>query len=198
MDEQQAREEIRLIKEMVEKTRKATAESGSLFIFWGFLLIVAIIVTYVLAYFHKFHWIWANWIAVAIIGWVYSALYGIRQERTQKTRTYAQMAAKHLSIACGAAYLLAAFVFPLFKVYSYNAISILVAFISGILIFMLGGIYEWNLLKWCGLLWWLGAVGMTFVPGDYRTLCLIPLIILGYLVPGLILRSRYKKEQSSK
>ena len=198
MDEQQARDEIRLIKEMVEKTRKATAESGSLFIFWGFLIIVAIIAMYVLAYFHKFHWIWVNWIACAVIGWGYSALYGIRQERTQKTRTYAQMAAKHLSIACGAAYLMAAFVFPLLKLYSYNAIGILVAFISGILIFVMGGIYEWNLLKWCGLLWWLGAVGMTFVPGDYRTLCLIPLIILGYLVPGLILRSRYKKEQSSK
>lgn len=198
MDEQQARDEIRLIKEMVEKTRKATAQSGTLFIFWGFLIIVAIIITYVLAYFHKFQWIWANWIVWAIIGWGYSAHYGISQERTQKTRTYAQMAAKHLSIACGAAYLMAAFVFPLLKVYSYNAISILVAFISGILIFMLGGIYEWSLLKWCGLLWWLGAVGMTFVPGDYRTLCLIPLIILGYLIPGLILRSRYKKEQSSK
>jgi hypothetical protein len=198
MDEQQAREEIRLIKEMVEKTRKATAQSGAIFIFWGVLIIVAIIITYVLAYFHKFQWIWANWIVWAVIGWGYSALYGIRQERTRKTRTYAQMAAKHLSIACGTAYLLAAFVFPLLKVYSYNAISILVSFISGILIFVLGGIYEWNLLKWCGLLWWLGAAGMTFVPGDYRTLCLIPLIILGYLIPGLILRSRYKKEQSSK
>jgi hypothetical protein len=198
MDEQQARDEIRLIKEMVEKTRKATAESGTLFIFWGFLIIVAIIITYVMAYFHKFQWIWANWIAVAIIGWGYSAHYGIRRERTRKTKTYAQSAVQHLSIACGAAYLMAAFVFPLLKLYSYNAISILVAFISGILIFVMGGIYEWNLLKWCGLLWWLGAVGMTFVPGDYRTLCLIPLIILGYLVPGLILRSRYKKEQSSK
>jgi hypothetical protein len=198
MDEQQAREEIRLIKEMVEKTRKATAQSGAIFIFWGFLIIVAIIITYVLAYFHKFQWIWVNWIVWAAIGWGYSAHYGIRQERTRKTRTYAQMAVKHLSIACGAAYLLAAFVFPPLKVYSYNAISILVAFITGILIFMLGGIYEWNLLKWCGLLWWLGAAGMTFVPGDYRTLCLIPLIVFGYLVPGFILRSKYKREQSSK
>jgi hypothetical protein len=198
MDEQQARDEIRLIKEMVEKTRKATAQSGTLFIFWGFLVIAAVVVTYVLAYFHKFHWIWANWIAWAVIGWGYSALYGIRQERTRKTRTYAQMAVQHLSIACGTAYLLAAFVFPPLKVYSYNAISILVAFISGILVFVMGGIYEWSLLKWCGLLWWLGAVGMIFVPGDYRTLCFIPLIIFGYLVPGFILRSKYKREQSSK
>lgn len=198
MDEQQAREEIRLIKEMVEKTRKATAESGTLFIFWGFLIIVAIIITYILAYFHKFQWIWANWIVWAAIGWGYSAHYGIRREGTQKTKTYAQMAAQHLSIACGAAFLLAAFVFPPLKVYSYSAISILVAFIAGILVFVMGGIYEWKLLKWCGLLWWLGAVAMIFVPGDYRTLCLIPLIIFGYLIPGFILRSKYKREQSPK
>jgi hypothetical protein len=198
MDEQQAREEIHLIKEMVEKTRKATAESGTLFIFWGFLIIVAIIITYVLAYFHKFQWIWANWIAWAVIGWGYSAHYGIRQGRKQETRTYAQLTALYLSIACGVGFLFAAFVFPSLKVYSYNAIGILVALIAGILVFVMGGIYEWKLLKWCGLLWWLGAVGMIFVPGDYRTLCFIPLIILGYLVPGFILRSRYKKEQSPK
>ncbi len=198
MDEQQAREEIHLIKEMVEKTRKTTAESGTLFIFWGFLIIVAIIAMYVLAYFHKFHWIWANWIACAVIGWGYSTYYGIRRERSQKTKTYAQMTVQHLSIACGVGYLFAAFVFPSLKVYSYSVIGILVAFISGILIFVLGGIYEWNLLKWCGLLWWLGAVGMIFVPNDYRGLCIIPLIIFGYLVPGFILRSKYKREQSSK
>jgi len=198
MDEQQAKDEIRLIKEMVKKTRKATAESGTLFIFWGFLIIAAIIGMYALAYFHKFRWIWVNWIAFAVIGWVYSAYYGIRRELSQETKTYAQSAVKHLSIACGAGFMFAAFVFPALKVYSYNAIGILVASIAGIMVFVMGGIYEWNLLKWCGLLWWLGAVGMIFVPDDYRGLCIIPLIIFGYLMPGYILRSKYNREQSSK
>jgi len=35
MDEMQAKEEIQLIKAMLEKTKKATAESGTLFILRG-------------------------------------------------------------------------------------------------------------------------------------------------------------------
>ncbi len=66
--------------------------------------------------------------------------------------------------------------------------------IVGILLFVIGGIYEWNLLKWSALLWWLGGVGMIFIDLNYRALACVPLIIIGYLVPGFILRSQYKKE----
>jgi molybdopterin synthase catalytic subunit len=53
MDEHELKEEIRLIKDMVEKTRKTTAESGAVFIFWGFVIIAAIIGTYALIYFSQ-------------------------------------------------------------------------------------------------------------------------------------------------
>lgn len=181
---------------MLEKTKRATVESGTLFIFWGILIILAIAGTYLLAYFHKFHWIWINWIFFAVIGWAYSIFYGIRREKKHQTKTYVQSAVKYLSIACGLGYLLVGFVLPGLGVYSHSVIPILVAVISGILLFVLGGIYEWNILKWCGLLWWLGAVGIIFVPKDYNGLFLVPLIIFGYLVPGFIYRAKYKKEKS--
>ncbi len=196
MDEQQAREEIQLIREMVEKTRRATAESGTIFIFWGILIILGIIGTYLLAYFHLFGWIWLNWVAVTALGWAYSIYYGIKREQKQKIMTYAQSSAKNLSIACAIGYLFVCFVLPALGIYHYNAIPVMVALISGILLYALGGIYEWNLLKWCGLLWWLSSVGMIFIPEDYRALFFVPLIIIGYLVPGFIFRSKYKKELS--
>lgn len=110
------------------------------------------------------------------------------------TNTYAQIAIGHLSFACGIAFLLAGFVFPMLKLYSYEEIPIFISMIVGILLFVIGGIYEWNLLKWSALLWWLGSVGMIFIHWHYRALACVPLIILGYLVPGFILRSQYKKE----
>ncbi|MCX7972877.1 MAG: hypothetical protein N3B16_00045 [Candidatus Aminicenantes bacterium] len=102
------------------------------------------------------------------------------------------MTSKNLSISGGAAFVLLGLIFPLLKVYSAEAISVLVTTIGGVLIFMAGAIYEWNLLKWCGLLWWLGALAMVLIPGAYRGLCLIPLIIFGYLVPGFIFKTKYK------
>jgi len=53
---------------------------------------------------------------------------------------------------------------------------VLISVITGLYSFTLGGIVEWNLLKFCGLLWWLGAVGMIFINPDYRAVLLSPFL----------------------
>jgi len=193
MDEQQAREEIRLIRAMLERTRRATAESGALFIFWGIWLVLGLAGQYVLFLLQRYEWIWANWAFFGLAGWIVSAVYSIRRGRTSRTRTYAQSATAFVSIGCSIAFLLAAFVFPLLKIYPYDAIPVIIALISGIMLFAMGGIYQWPLLWAAGVLWWVGAAAMAFVPGDWRGIVLIPLIILGYLVPGLIFRARFRR-----
>jgi hypothetical protein len=88
-------------------------------------------------------------------------------------------------------------VLPALGVYSYEAIAILIAAVSGILFFVMGGIYEWLFLKWAGLLWWAGAVGMSFLKRiEDRMIIFIVLFIACYLVPSFILRSRYKKAKA--
>lgn len=198
MDEKQAKEEIQLIKTMLEKTKKATAESGTLFIVWGVLITLALVGNYVLAYFKKYDWEWLNWIVVTVAGWVYSVIYGIRKERLEPVRTYIQTAARHLYFACGTTFLLVGIVFPLFKVYPHEAIPVLIAAVSGVLFFVMGGIYEWPLLKWAGALWWIGAVGMSFTKNDSgRILVFTILFIAAYLVPSFILRAKYRQVRSS-
>ncbi len=56
MNEMQAKQEIQLIKNMLERTRRATAESGTLFIVWGVLIVLALVGDFVLAYFKKYDW----------------------------------------------------------------------------------------------------------------------------------------------
>jgi len=199
MNEMQAKEEIQLIKNMLEKTRRATAESGTLFIVWGVLIALALAGNYILAYFKKYDWEWLSWVAMAVIGWVYSVIYGIRRERKEPVRTYIQTSARHLYFACGAGFLLVGLILPALRVYSYEAITILVAAVSGILFFVMGGIYEWPVLRGLGLLWWLGAVGMSLIRGvGGRTLLFTVLFVICYLIPSFILRAQYKKERESK
>lgn len=193
MDEQQAREDIKLIRDMLERTRRATAESGALFIFWGIWLVLGLAGHYALILLQRYGWIWANWAFFGLTGWIVSTVYSIRRGRKARTRTYAQNATAFVSIGCSIAFLLAAFVFPLLKIYSYDAIAVIIALISGIMQFALGGIIQWPLLWASGVLWWAGSVVMAFVPGDWRAAVLIPLIILGYLVPGLIFRARFRR-----
>jgi len=196
MDEQQAREEIQIIKTMLEKTKKATAESGTLFIVWGVLISLALIGSYLLVYFKRYEWEWLNWTAMAVIGWVYSVVYGIRQQRKEPVKSYIQIAARHLYFASGAGFLLVGLVFPRIGVYSYEAILVLISAVTGILFFVMGGIFEWPFLTGAGVVWWAGAVGMSFVAPNDRTLVYLGLFIVAYLIPSIILRSKFRKEQS--
>ena len=195
MNETQISKDIQLIRDMIEKTKEKAAESWKFFSAWGILIIAGIIGNYALVYFKRYNAIWINWIGFMLIGVFVSIFYIGKKEKTSGARTYAQIAIGHLSFACGIGFMLAGFVFPMLKLYSYEDIPVIISMIVGILLFVIGGIYEWNLLKWSALLWWMGSVGMIFIHWHYRALICIPLIILGYIVPGFILRSQYKKEK---
>jgi len=95
MNEDQAREDIRIIKAMLDKTRRAATESGTLFIVWGVLITLALLGTWVLGLLKAYRWEWAVWVGVTVIGWVYSAFYGYRQDRKAAVTTYTQIAARH-------------------------------------------------------------------------------------------------------
>jgi hypothetical protein len=197
MEASQAKEDIQLIKEMIEKSKKSTAESGLIFIVWSILPILAIMTMYFLVYLEKYNLIWLNWVVFMGIGAVFSVIYSINRRKTAKVRTYTQIAIWHLWIACGLTFPLMGFVFPLMGLYSFEIIPIMVAVIAGIGIFTTGGIVEWNLLKWCGLVWLGGAIIMGLVHWHYRSLLFIPLILIGYLMPGLLLNKKYRNKENT-
>jgi len=194
MNKVQADEEFKFIREMIDRTRKITAGSWMFFLIWGIVAILGIGGMYALVFVEKYSWIWLNWIVFVGIGVVFSIVYGKRIERLKGARTYANIATSHVCFACGIAFLLVGFIFPFLKLYSWGLIAILISLVAGIMVFSLGGIYEWKLLKWCGVLWWLGALGMVFIHENYRALLFIPLMLIGYIMPALVLRSMYKKQ----
>ena len=195
MNDLQAKDEIRLIQEMIERTKKITAGSWMFFLVWGIVVILAIGGMYALVSIEEFSWIWLNWVVFVGIGVVFSIVYGKKPEKLEGARTYANIATDHVCFACGIAFILVSFIFPLLKLYSWGLIPVLISMVAGILVFTLGGIFEWNLLKWCGVIWWLGAVGLIFIHENYRALLVIPLLLIGYIMPALVLRSMYQKQR---
>jgi hypothetical protein len=195
MNEDQARDEIRLIHQMIERTRRITAGSWMFFLVWGILAVLGVGGMYTLVLFEKYTWIWLNWIFFMGAGVLFSIAYGRRLERRSEAKTYSQIATAHLSVACGVAFFMVGFILPLLGLYDWGLIPILVSMVAGVFVFALSGIYEWNLLKWCGLVWWLGGLGMAFIHENYRGLMFVPLIVIGYILPALVLRSNCLKQR---
>ena len=195
MNEMQVKEEIRLIREMIEKTKQTVADYWKIFFCWGLVGILGVVGMYALVFVERYEWIWFNWVVFVGLGVLYTMVYRFKKEELHKIRTYTATSISYLSIGCGIAFILVGFIFPLLDLYSWGVIPVLISLIAGILAFVEGGIIEWNLLKWCGVIWWLGAIGMVFIHENYRALFFVPLIIIGYLVPGFIFRSAYRKKQ---
>lgn len=195
MDNFQAKEEIKLIKEMIEKSKKSHAQSWQFFLLWGILVILGIAGMHGLVLLKRFNLIWLNWVLFMGIGVIIQIFLVLRRVHTEEVRTYVDQAIIHISFSCGIAFGFTGFILPLLKVYPPGVIPIMVSVIAGVIIFSLGGIYEWGFLKWCGCLWWFGALVMVFIHWHYRSLIVALLIIVGYLVPGFILQRRYHENK---
>jgi len=195
MNEPDVREELRIIRAMVEKTRRSTAETGGLFVFWGGLIIAALGGTMILEHFKQYRWIWLFWTAVVVLGWGYSLFYGLKRSRAKTAKTYAEMATRHLGIACGSGFLLACFALPLLKIYPTDVIPVVFSLIAGIFFFVFGGIQEWPLFLWIGAAWWAGSIGLAMVPPQIRNPAFLGLFVAGYFVPSLLVWLKYRREQ---
>ncbi len=192
MDEQQARDDIKLIRDMLDRTRRSTADSGDLFIFWGVWIILALVGNYGLVFAGLHHWIWVNWAFFTFTGWAATIFHQVRRGRRERILTFVQESVAYLSFACGIAFALAAFALPAVGVYSYGVIPIIISLVSGVYLIGLGGLLRARLMLAAGVAWWLGSVGLAFVPENWRGLGIVPLLIVGYLVPGLAFRAKFR------
>ena len=193
MNVKQAQEELSYIKEMLEKTKKNTAESAVYFIVWGLVIIFAILVSYALVSRELYQYIWVNWLSAVALGVICTIYINRKIDAKTTVRTYAQNSISYLWGGCGFGFILVSFVLPMFDVISYSTIPILVSLIAGIGVFVSGGIYQYNLFKFCGVLWWIGSIVLIFIPDYYRNFFVIFLLLVGYLMPGFILMRQYKR-----
>lgn len=189
-------QDLQFIKSMIQKSRDITAGSWMFFLVWGVLVIIAIVAQYALDLLALYQWFWLDWVAFAAIGISFSVLYSRKLKRERRVKTYLDQALSAVTLASALGFLLTGFIFPYLNLYGWQAIPVLIAMVAGMLTFILGGLFEWNLLKVCGLIWWAGALAMCFIPAGLRSLFFIPLILIGYIWPALSLRSMYFKQRS--
>jgi hypothetical protein len=198
MTEDQAREDIQIIKSMLEKTRKATVESVGIFLIWGTLITAAMAASYVLSVNHAYKAQWIVWAVAGGLGWVASFILGFRYGRRPRVSSYVQTAARHLYIACGVGFALVCFVFPMLKIYSYEVIPMIYSVVAGILFFTMGGVFESPSLTWLGLLWWVGGTCTVFIKGDARQLAFAALFLIGYDIPAVALWLKHRREAAAR
>ena len=192
MDQNQITQEIALIKNMIERTRKEAADSGSIFIFIGIGCVIYVSVITILNMIHLEKWILTAMIGMTIIMGILGYLIIGRKENKQKVTSYPKMICYMVIFFCCMAMFLTGFIFPLTNVYAWDISPVFSAILFGIMLFSTGVIYELKFFYLCGFVSWTGACVMAYFGGIVLGITMIIILITGFIIPGIILDRKYK------
>lgn len=183
-------ESFKLINSMISTAKNKLANDGFHIIFWGWLITVCALTHYITL---KLDLQWGNWVWVILppAGGIFSAFYGYRQKRTKQVKTYVDTYLGYLWRAFIIGMFITLIFLPHFGIkQTYFSLMIL----YGIATFISGGILSFKPLVIGGLLSFAFAVLSVFFGDTEQLLCISGALICSYIVPGHLLRSKFKSQ----
>ncbi len=196
MNQIEAQQEITLIKQMIEKTKKDTADSGYFLIFIGIFTIITTFAIGMLEFYNLNHLVFPMMIVMLIGGAIIGYLTTNKTGKNEHVSSYHKMVCYSIWFACAVPAILITFLFPLFDLYPFALVPVFVSLIMGIAVFATGIIFESHFVYLSSIIWWAGAIIMAFSSGYYLMYILIAIIFFGWVLPGFILNRQYKKRRS--
>lgn len=195
MENTEAKEQLAVIKKIMDDSRKINFENGFYYIFWGSLISVALIINY---YFivtkSELKSVFILWPVIMLIGIIVAVIYGAKSEKRTNVKTFAGQICNSLWISLGVAIFTFAFIGNIAQAYSPFYISAMVSVLLGVGYFNSGIIQRINWLRNLGFVWWLGGWFLFYLKGPIIMLTFAIMLILFQVIPGIILYRKYKKE----
>lgn len=176
-------ESVKIIEDMMKESKKAFHHYSGYFIIWGLVMAPAGIAEYFLL---EYEYNWIAWPIASIVGGIATAIFSARQSKKQQ-------AASGMDRVIG--YTWGAFGFCLILAIAYS-ISIqtpphtLVLMLAGGATFISGGISKFKPFIYGGLALEVCAIcSAFFVPVELHSIVFSIGIVLGYIIPGFMLRN---------
>jgi hypothetical protein len=178
-DVQRAMDDLKVVRNMIYRTRRSTMESGIVFVWWGFLSLVAIGLQYFFIqreWFSKIVFIWSLFILFGYLG----TFVHLKKKQKTGVKSFIDRMIGTAWFACGISIIILSFVAPALGAYDWDYIPPLVTIILAIGVFISGMLYEWKVLSFIAFLWWAGSIFMIIFKD-------INLLIMGGLIGGVMI-----------
>jgi hypothetical protein len=187
-----AQNSLELIEAMINKARNRFSENGHLFLLWGWVILLCSIANFISVYFFnsletlKYVWI----LIVPTV--IYQMVYLARKEKREKVKTYADEIYNYVWIV----FVIMGFVtgIVLGKSGNTNLFNPIILMLYGMPTFLSGIILQFTPLKIGAFCCWALAITAMFIPIEFSFLLLAVAVITAWIVPGYLLRSRYKNQ----
>jgi hypothetical protein len=183
-------ESLRIISEMINKTKVNIQQGSFHFLFWGWLIFGCSLAEYYLMNFTGYanhYYVWF----LAIPGGIVSMIYGVIKGRKTIVQTYAD----RLYMWVWYGFLFSFFVLLFIHSESLGTISSYIMMLAGFATFLSGIIIKFKPLIIGGLLFWIIAVIVSFAPPAISPLGMPLAMITGYLIPGYMLKYKVSHDK---
>jgi len=182
---------LALIEEMINKAKNNFSESGTLFLLWGFVILVCSVTQFIGSFFLKYENASTIWMLTWLAS-IFQIFYLRRQHKIKKVRTYTDDILKYMWITFIVCFVLLVFILIFQR--SYVSIIPAILVVYGIPTFLSGIILKFKSLVIGGLCCWILAALCVFTGWDYQQLYIAAAGILAWIIPGFNLRKKFIKE----
>ena len=184
-------ESIRLINEMIGKAKQSYVTKGIASMVWGVLIIICSLLTWAQAQ-YKFTLGFDVWLLV-FIAIIPQLVYSIKEKKEKHFVAHDEITMRYLWSTFG----ICIFILTFYNSYfgSENSTSLFMM-MYGIPTFITGGIFKFKPMIIGGLICWILSVVSVFTPFSTDMLFMAACGLFAWLLPGIILWNKYKKQQS--
>ncbi|NLE33783.1 MAG: hypothetical protein GX622_01630 [Bacteroidales bacterium] len=178
-------ESLRVITEMINKTRVSITQSSFHLLFWGWLIFACSLSEFILWKYVGWTNSWYVWYFV-IPGVAVSLIYGFTRGRKEKVFTYGTS----IYVWSWMAFLFASIVFFIVYPLETGSVAKYMLLIAAIPLLISGVILKFRPLMWGAGAFWLLALVAHFGGETVSALAMPVAMVAGYLIPGYLLRKR--------
>lgn len=187
---------LELIETMINRAKDKFAERGDMYLIWGWNVFICSIIQFILLHFFQYPYHYMVWMASWPV--FFYQLYQLRKKNKQrKVRTYTDHIIAFVWVTfLVLIFLLAFLIGRLTGGEYYSHINPVVLALYGMPIFLSGIILRFRPLIIGGIGCWVLSVLCTFIKEyDYQFLMIPLAMIIAWIIPGYLLRARYKSQQ---
>jgi hypothetical protein len=188
MDEQLS---LQIIREAIENAKSNIKDNAFFYLLWGWLVLGASLLQFGLIRFTDtpFHWI--GWPILMTGGAIASVIYGYRLGKRSTFMTQVDVAMIYLWYGFLVAITIL-ILMAILNVLSFRMVNPLIIVFYGLGTFVSGGILKFRPLIFGGIAAWIISILAFLVQSEYQLLLMGFAIIVAYLVPGYLIKSRNK------
>lgn len=181
-------ESLKLITTMINTAKGNIQESYIFFLIWGWLVMLSSLLHYGLLKFTSLEHPEMAW-SIVIIGFFLSGWYGYKLGKSSQVKTYSDRIYSQIWLT----FLISYFILLFFmKNINYNINPLIMIFAGGST-YLSGITIKFKPLIYGGIVLWITAIISFMLPGDLQLLSSAGGILLGYLVPGYMLKFKNGK-----